>query len=177
MSKVLRLCLDLNVWCCAVLADQKGRQRTGCQNLVEFVQDGKFYGLPIRLIVSWGMLNHLDNILQKPPFLMTFDESKCYIKGIVGYAIIGPTLTLGGTGLVPIQDEEDRHVLETAIAGRANILATFNYRDFLTSKNPEIIPNQYSIYETPDHRLKIIHPFLLLDWLRQDSPLLNAEYF
>ena len=177
MSKTLRLCLDLNIWCCDILADQKGRERTGCQTLVESVRDGKFYDLPIRLIVSWGMLNHLNTILQDPPFLTNVEETKCYIDGILGYATIGPTLTLGGTGLVPIQDEEDRHVLETAIAGRANILATFNYSDFLTTKSLEIIPNQYSIHEAPDHRLKIVHPFLLLDWLRQDSHLLNAELF
>ena len=41
---------------------------------------------------------------------------------IAGYAHMGPSLTLGGVGVIPLQDTEDRHVLETAWAGSAEIL-------------------------------------------------------
>jgi hypothetical protein len=38
MSKVIRLCLDLNIWCASLLADFKGRENTACQTLVNLVR-------------------------------------------------------------------------------------------------------------------------------------------
>ena len=51
---------------------------------------------------------------------------------IASYAKEGPSLTLGGgVGVIPIHDAEDRHVLETAWAGGADILVTANLGDFV----------------------------------------------
>jgi hypothetical protein len=37
---MLRLCLDLNIWVAALLADRKGRSNTAAQYLVEVVRCG-----------------------------------------------------------------------------------------------------------------------------------------
>lgn len=65
MTSVLRLCLDLNIWCAALLADLKGRQGTSCQCLVEIAQQGLCTLGPAQLIISWGMLNRLRLVLER----------------------------------------------------------------------------------------------------------------
>jgi predicted nucleic acid-binding protein len=37
---------------------------------------------------------------------------------------------LGGTGVIALRDVEDLHVLEIAIAGKADFLVTANFKDF-----------------------------------------------
>jgi hypothetical protein len=41
-NRMLRLCLDLNIWVAALLADRKGRTNTGSQYLVEIVRSGSY---------------------------------------------------------------------------------------------------------------------------------------
>ena len=72
----------------------------------------------VQLIISWGMLNRLQKVLKKN--LQVSDlVANLYIDAIQGYVKLNPQLTLGGTGIIPLQDTEDVHVLETALAGRA----------------------------------------------------------
>jgi predicted nucleic acid-binding protein len=118
MSKNLRLCLDLNIWCAALLS-------------------------------------------------VSTLATTIYINAIRGYAQLGVSLTLGGTGVIPIQDPEDAHVLDTAIARRANILVTANFQDFLCDDTQLIIPQRHAIYLAPNHRFHIVHPYLMMDWLDQ----------
>jgi hypothetical protein len=42
MSSRLRLCLDLNIWCAALLADIKGTQNSACQSIVDTVRYGRW---------------------------------------------------------------------------------------------------------------------------------------
>ncbi|WP_254172879.1 PIN domain-containing protein [Planktothrix pseudagardhii] len=63
MSDLLRLCLDLNIWCAALLADRKGKQDTACQSLVKIVREGTCTLGSVQLIISWGMLNRLSSVL------------------------------------------------------------------------------------------------------------------
>jgi hypothetical protein len=74
------------------------------------------------------MLNRLRQVLERD---LQVDHSTAdfYIDAIQGYAQIGPApagpqLTLGGTGVIALQDTEDAHVLETALAGQADVLVT-----------------------------------------------------
>lgn len=36
---ILKLCLDLNIWCAALIAERKERQNTACQTLVRVVRE------------------------------------------------------------------------------------------------------------------------------------------
>ncbi|MBW4554061.1 MAG: PIN domain-containing protein [Aphanocapsa sp. GSE-SYN-MK-11-07L] len=132
MTAVLRICLDLNIWCAALLADCKGRKNTASQSLVSMVRQGFCLSSPVQLIISWGMLNRLQKVLVHNVSTQTAD---LYISAIAAYTHVGvigssPQLTLGGTGVIPIHDLEDAHVLETAIAGQATILITANFKQY-----------------------------------------------
>lgn len=80
-------------------------------------------------------------------------------------------LTLGGTGVIPLEDIEDRHVLETALAGQASILVTANLKDFLAKDTKIVTLNEHLIYSTYCPSLHIVKPSLMMAWMRnQDIP-------
>jgi hypothetical protein len=85
---------------------------------------------------------------------------------IAGYAAEGPSLTLGGVGVLPIHDTEDRHVLETAWAGGADVLATANLRDFVQGDDEIVL--EASIYRLSrgGRTMMLAHPFQAAGWLR-----------
>lgn len=181
MSNVLRLCLDLNIWCAALLADLKGRQNTSSQYLVKIVRQGVCSLGQVQLIVSWGMLNRLRSVLEKD-LGVSYTAAHLYIDAIRGYAELGtiggsPQLTLGGTGVIPLSDTEDAHVLETALAGRATVLVTANFKDFISNDTRTILPGRHLIYAAPAHVFHITHPYLMMDWLRvgQIPALVNTD--
>jgi predicted nucleic acid-binding protein len=170
MTEILRICLDLNIWCAALLADGKGRQNTASQSLVAMVRQGSCLSSPVQLVISWGMLNRLQKVLIQDLKIST-QTAELYIGTIAAYAHLGamgasPQLTLGGTGVIPIRDTEDAHVLETAIAGKANIVITANFKDFISKDTQVVIPGKHAVYQSPDHAFQIAHPYLMMDWLR-----------
>jgi hypothetical protein len=57
-------------------------------------------------------------------FYINIDGNPSFnVSAIKEYAKLGAQLTLGGTGIIGLRDTEDAHLLETAIAGRADFLA------------------------------------------------------
>ncbi len=165
MPKPLRLCLDLNIWCAALLADAKGRKGTASQSLIEIVKRGQLGQRQVDLIISWGMLNRLQQVLETQPKLKVLSkDASNYIDVIRGYAQLSPSLTLGGMGIIPLSDDEDQHVLETAKAGKAQMLITANFKDFLVKDVEFILSNQHGIYRSPVHCFHIVHPYLAISW-------------
>jgi hypothetical protein len=86
---------------------------------------------------------------------------------IAGYAKEGPSLTLGGVGVIPIHDGEDRHVLETAWAGRADILVTANLADFALGEAQTVIEGLMYRLPRGGRSMILSHPFESLRWLRE----------
>ncbi|MBE9043648.1 PIN domain-containing protein [Pleurocapsales cyanobacterium LEGE 10410] len=161
---ILRLCLDLNIWCAALLAERKRRQDTACQTLVKIVKDRECNWGRVELVISWGMLNRLEKVLVKDLQVSSL-SAQMYLRSIESYTLQSPQLTLGGTGVVPLHDTEDAHVLETAVAGKAQVLVTANFRDFV-DKNVEIVlENRHGVYRSADFRCHIVHPYLMVHWL------------
>lgn len=166
---MLRLCLDLNVWVSALLADRKGRSNTATQYLVEIVRCGQSPVGAASLVISLGMLDKLRSVIIEH-LELSIETANDYVSLVERYATIGPQLTLGGTGIVGLKDLEDAHVLETAIAGRADFLVTSNFKDFIVDRDTRImIPDRYAIYYNPAHTVQIVHPFQLTDWFRNSS--------
>ncbi|MEO5336102.1 MAG: PIN domain-containing protein [Magnetospirillum sp. WYHS-4] len=170
-APTLNLCLDLNVWCAAFLADRKGLDGTATQTLVRMVRTGQVGEMPVQLIISWGMLTRLRKVMEVDWGISraTVDP---VIEAIAGYARTGaagtaPYLTLGGTGLMPIRDPEDAHVLDTALAGRSHLLVTANFDDFVTAKGRVLESGKIAIVETAAAKLVVAHPFRAVAWLRQ----------
>jgi hypothetical protein len=98
-------------------------------------------------------------------------EADPLLATIASYAALGadaepPHLTLGGTGLIALRDTEDAHVLEVAVAGRADVLVTSNFKDFLSYKKDVREADRVAIYRAPQHRVVIAHPYTAAQWLR-----------
>jgi predicted nucleic acid-binding protein len=175
---MLRLCLDLNVWVAALLADRKSHSNTASQYLVKVVRCGRSPVGAASLVISLGMLDELRSVIIEH-LKLSIETADDYVSLVERYAALGPQLTLGGTGIVGLKDLEDAHVLETAIAGRADFLVTANFKDFIVDRDTRIIiPDRYAIHYNPAHTVQIVHPFQITDWLRNDSfPAPPSEFY
>ncbi|WP_426014176.1 PIN domain-containing protein [Caulobacter sp. DWR2-3-1b2] len=164
-----RLCLDLNVWLGAILSERLERRGTAALTLVEAVRSGPSARGPVALVISWGMLNRLREVLIR--FDFGGAEADRLIQVIATLARDGPSLTLGGVGVLPLDDEEDRHVLETALAGGADMLVTQNLRDFAGHDVRTLITDRWHGVETSAGKLLIAHTYAAAAWLRgEDFP-------
>jgi hypothetical protein len=179
MSAILRLCLDLNIWCGELIAERRGRRDTAVQKLVEIVRSGQSTLGPVQIIISWGMINRLRKVyvqdLQIPGTV-----ADTLLGAIAGYASLGPAgmnpmRTLGGMGVVPLTDTEDAHVLETCIAGQARILVTANFKDFLARDVQVLETNRIALYPSPKGQLLISHPYVMSEWFRQGKIMLPGD--
>lgn len=162
---MLRLCLDLNVWVGAFLAEKYGRQDTAAQSLVEAIRVGQSPRGPVALVISWGMLFRLNTVILR----LTGDKSAAdrLMAIIAAFAQDGPSLTLGGVGVLPLDDEEDRHVLETALAGEADLLVTQNLNDFIQGDVDRLDDGRwYGVSRAPRRKLLIAHTYSAAAWLR-----------
>ena len=170
-GEVFRLCLDLNVWCSAYLARLRGHEDTASQVLVGVARRGECALGPTQIVISWGMLSRLRAVFENA-FRVPRLEVDVQIEDIAGFARLGaagqaPYVLLGGTGLMPLRDTEDAHVLDTAVAGDAHVLATFNFDDFLSYRTEEVVPGRIAIHAGPRRRLLIAHPSVAVRWVRE----------
>lgn len=161
----MRICIDLDVWCGAFLSQAHGRQGTATQTIIEAARSGVSDRGPVSLVVSWGMLQRLETVLVRD-FQFPPEIAKGLIESIGSYAVSGPSLTLGGIGVLPIHDGEDRHVLETAWGGRADVLTTSDLRGFINSGAEAVIADRAYRLRRADQTLIVAHPFEVAGWLR-----------
>lgn len=173
---MLRLCLDLNVWLGAIIADGLGRTGTATQSLVQAVRSGDSQRGPIALVISWGMLNRLSDVLTAREVARA--TAAGLTETIAAYARQGPSLTLGGVGVLRIDDTEDQHVLETALAGEADLLVTHNIDDFLSGGDFEtLMPGQWYGVHRGGKKLLVVHTYAAAAWLRgEEWPNAVAAY-
>jgi predicted nucleic acid-binding protein len=165
----LRLCLDLNVWCAAILGRAGGRSGTASQLLTDTVAEGKCALGPTRLIVSWPMLTRLETVLVRDLHL-TRPDARQQLAIIAAAASAdpagGPYVVLGGSGLVPLHDDEDGRVLEAAVAGRADVVATGNMSDFVSYRSEVVVPGRVVLHRVADHEVVVAHPAEVARWVR-----------
>jgi len=161
---VLRVCLDLNVWFGAFLSERLGRTDTAAQFLVDSIRSGDSARGPVALVISWGMLNRLRDVLARHG--VEADLADRLVQIIATYGREGPSLTLGGVGVLAIDDTEDRHVLETAIAANADLLATHNLDDFVGSDVEVLVPGRFLAAAHGGRKVLIAHTFDAAAWLR-----------
>lgn len=162
-----RLCLDLNVWLGAILSQGLGRTDTAAQVLVAAARSGAGPRGPVALVISWGMLNRFREVLTR--FDFGRDEADRLVEVIAAIARDGPSLILGGVGVLPLDDAEDRHVLETALAGGADLLVTHNLADFMGADVPVLVEDRWLGAARGDRRLLIAHTYAAAAWLRGED--------
>lgn len=175
-DRPLRVCLDLNVFVADLLARREGREDTAVRVLVDGVARTATPLGRLQLVISVEMLNRLRSVLEgllgvSPAAVET------YVGAVTRYARSGPSgqpplLVLGGTGVLPVPDREDAHVLETAVAGRADLLVTADMDDFAFSDTTALETNRVLRFRRGDHDLVIAHPFRAARWLRKGRVVL-----
>lgn len=178
-GRPLRVCLDLNVFVADLLARRRGREDTAVRLLVDGVARTSTPLGPLQLVVSVGMLSRLRSVLRDG-----LDASPAAVNAYVGavsaYARSGssrqsPLLVLGGTGVLPVPDREDAHVLETAVAGRADLLVTADMGDFDVRGTTVLEEGRVLRFRRADHDVVIAHPFRAARWVRQGRILLPGR--
>ncbi len=147
---VIRLCLDLNVFIAAELSRAAGRTDSASQTLVRYVEQGHSPSGPIQLVISQGMLDRLEARFVDRAGIDPQDAA-ALVNTLAEIARLGPA-RLGriipvGVGVLPLREAEDRGVLETALAGRADFLVTANWRDFLFKDVVEIVPGRVARFQ------------------------------
>jgi predicted nucleic acid-binding protein len=120
----LRVCLDLNVFVSAEIARHRSAWTSPALRLVEACRAGE-----VDLIVSSPMLERLAEVLTRSPLKLTPVTAQERVDLIAEYAALR-SLLVAGTGVYPFTDLEDRTVLEAALAGQADYLATYNLKHF-----------------------------------------------
>jgi predicted nucleic acid-binding protein len=142
-----RVCLDLNVFVAAEIALAKGHESTTPLRLVNACREGRF-----DLVTSWPMLERLTEVLQRSPLNLNLDLALERAEEIADLSALPNLLVVGG-GILPVRDTEDRGVLETALAGRAQYLATYNLADF-----EEVTGRGVGAGHRYVRELRILHP-------------------
>lgn len=116
------------------------------------------------------MLNRLREVWEER-WQVPRAEADQLLAAIAGYAALGPDaepphLTLGGPGLIALRDVEDAHVLDVAVAGRADLLVTSNSSDFVGYRTDVHEADAVAIHDAPQHRVVIAHTYRAAAWLR-----------
>jgi predicted nucleic acid-binding protein len=163
----VRICLDLNFWLGAFLSERLGRTGTAAQTLVDAVRSGICELGPVALVISWGMLNRLQKVLVARG--VEEAQAERLIEVIAAYAREGPSLTLGGVGVLPMDDEEDRHVVETAFSGGADLLVTQNLEDFAAADVQTLVAGRAYGATQGGEKLLILHTYDAAACLRGEA--------
>lgn len=132
-GRVLRLCLDVNILVSDALAAGKDGPSGASSRIVAMIEAGSCALGPVQLVVSWRMLTTLHIVLVRLGVTKEQASSVCdLLAEVAGAGPLGqpPSVVLSGTGLLPLADAEDVGVLETAFAGRADLLVSYDLGDF-----------------------------------------------
>lgn len=112
------------------------------------------------------MLERLRVVLARDLGFADHDATR-FVELISSYAKEGPSLTLGGVGIIPIHDVEDRHVLETPWAGEADILVTANLADFIQRDDQIVAEGRLYRLKRGDKSMVLAHLFEAIRWLNE----------
>ena len=193
-SRVLRLSLDINVFAADRIARDRRRRGTACSMLVEAVRAGYCPTGPVQLITSVPLIENWADVLRRK-FGYSPDAAQELAWILQAYAEEGPlgfgAQVVVGSGHIPFETEEqmrkavethagprnkgklfnemedDRHVLLSALAGRAEILATSDLDDFQRGPSMLMERDDVTLFPNGDAPLVIAKPSFVAFWLRQ----------
>ena len=193
-QRVVRLAVDINVFIGEILSERYGRRGSTSTVLVEFVRDGRCPAGPLQLITSLPIIENFANVLRRK---FGYDAQAADQKAwlLEAYALEGPApsrplLNVGG-GYIPFESEaqmrqsiaaqarqtdtdklfdelrDDRFVLETALAGRADILVTCDVADFVRGPAIRFQRTDVVLFPFAGRTVVIGTPSFAVYWLRQ----------
>jgi PIN domain len=193
-ERAIRLALDINVFIADILSTEVRRRNTAASFLVDAVRTGISPAGPVQLVTSLPIIENYANVLtRRLDYDANAAEERAWI--LQQYALEGPVpdrpyLSVG-SGYIPFETEEewqqsianhlgrseanklfheiqdDRYVLETALVGRADILATADVAGFAKGPAIEFERNDVLLCPFADRALVIGSPRFVVYWLSQ----------
>lgn len=185
--KIIRLCVDLNVWVRYLLSVRRGTVwPSASATILDAVKTGRSHAGPVQLVISHAMLSRLEDVLVRLQFQPGDASAFCSLirsfaqrgpRGAAPYVVLGGGTSPSAESRMPIydpydpsavpprSDDEDGRILDTAVAGRANILATYNFADFRTPNTDVLEPDQLQIYRAAHHSVMIAHARRVAEFL------------
>jgi len=193
-DRTIRLALDINVLIADILAAGQGRRNTAATLLVEAVRSGICPAGPVQLVTSLPVIENYANVLHRRlGYAAAAADDRAWI--LQQYALEGPfaepPYLVVGSGYIPFETEEqlrqsiashlsrpevdklfhevqdDRYVLETALAGRADILVTADVAGFAKGPAVRFQRNDVVLFPFVDRTLVIAAPRFATYWLWQ----------
>ncbi len=131
--RAIRICVDVNVFTADFLSRRKGGAGGASSKILDMIRDGTCALGPVQLVLSWRMLTTLSIVLERLGVRPAEAWATCELLAAAaefGPLQEAPAVILGGTGLLPMKDVEDRGVAETALVGNADMLITYDLDDF-----------------------------------------------
>jgi hypothetical protein len=176
---VLRLCLDPHILFSYVKSTRRGARRplgpgsvwsSAGRHLMNLVLSGGDEAMMVQLIISLDQLHEVASSLEKYADFSPA-ETGYITEGFVKMAKLGPLfenphMILGGTGILPVPEKPQRS-LETALAGRAHVLATEAIDQHLTKDAEVLEEGEVAIHDGPHRSVVIATPQKVAGWLRQ----------
>jgi predicted nucleic acid-binding protein len=181
---VFRVCLDLNVWVSFCLAEAANASGTIIQDMIDIIDRDRSPVGPIQIVMSHAMLERLKFVLLEK---FSAPDTDHFVRVIRGF-VQDPLLLVVDGGVEPTRDAirnyreydpgnpesrpappydpEDGRVLDTAIAARADVLVTRNFKDFWYHQAKVIEWEKLIIRMIGEHEIVIIQPELVMPWLR-----------
>ena len=193
-ERAIRLTLDINVFIADILSTEVGRRNTAASFLVEAVRTGTSPAGPVQLVTSLPIIENYANVLSRRlGYGAVAAEERAWI--LQQYALEGPMpdhpyLSVGG-GYIPFETEvewrrsiadhvgrseadklfheiqDDRYVLETALVGRADILATADVAGFAKGPAVRFERDDVLLFPFAGRTLVIASPRFVVYWLSQ----------
>jgi PIN domain-containing protein len=193
-ERVIRLALDINVFVADILSRRRGRRETSSIRIVDAVRNGTCAAGAVQLITSLPLIENFANVLQRR---LGYDAASAEERAWIleEYARQGPMpsrpyVNIGG-GYIPFASEralkqsienylkpenadklfheiqDDRYVLETALAGKADILVTSDVDDFCRGSAVKLQRSDVVLFPFVDRTLVIATPQFTAYWLDQ----------
>lgn len=193
-DRVIRLTPDINVLVADQLSRRRGLRTSAATTIVDAVRDGACPAGPVQLVISLPMIEAYANVLaRRLGYVRTEAEEKAWL--LAEYALAGPAPDRPylpvGAGFIPFETEaelrqsiearqrsseaaklfhevqDDRYVLETALAARADILVTADLDDFIRGPAIRLQRPDVALFPFVDMTLVVAKPSFAAYWLRQ----------
>ena len=195
-ERIIRLAVDINVFVADILSSRPQGRASASTRIVEAVREGRCPAGAIQFVASLSMIENFADVLRRRLGYSRSDaDEKAWL--LEQYALDGPMpshpYVSVGSGNVPFETEEqlrraaeshlrpenagklfnevqdDRYVLETALAGRADILVTADVAGFRKGSAVRFTRDDVLLFPLADRALLIGTPHFVSYWLFQGT--------
>jgi hypothetical protein len=195
-ERIVRLAVDINVFVADILSSRPQGRASASTRVVEALREGWCPAGPVQFIASLPMIENFADVLRRRLGYSRSDaDEKAWL--LEQYALDGPMPSRPyvsvGDGYIPFETEEqlrgavesqlrpenagklfneiqdDRYVLETALAGRADILVTADLAGFRKGGAVRFTRDDVLVFPLADRALVIGSPHFVSYWLFQGT--------